>query len=66
MKCVKCKINYPEGIVNEAFMNGKYIPLCGICYEDITGVILHGEMATLARDLALEFRGKNPQIKVKL
>ncbi len=63
MKCVKCKINYPEGIVNEAFMMGQYFKLCGICYELIVGFELHGEQATLVRDMAKEYRAKHPELK---
>ena len=63
MICTKCKIDYPEGIVNDAYMNGIYVSLCGICYELIVGVKLRGQQATLSRDLAKEYRAKHPELK---
>ena len=59
-QCSKCKWVYPKGIVQPAFLFGKYSNMCGPCYEQTVGHELHAPLAREFRDKAIQYRKNNP------
>jgi hypothetical protein len=72
MPCDRCKLPYPEGLLNPvSFGNhtgaGRTLPVCGICALDLSNEILKtrrkafgGSMAEEYRQRAIRWRERHP------
>lgn len=70
-KCDRCRWKYPEEYLSQMFVGKGYTkPICAICALEIAnelcGVVqtsFQGETAEYMRQLAIEWRKKNPSRK---
>lgn len=70
MRCADCKWKYPDAILSQMFVNGKYTqPICGICALERTNEVLvqelrrkrfQGQMAESNRVSAVQWRKTHP------